>query len=109
MAPAESPAALLRISVAACTAPGVVHEVPLLLPAGATVAQALQMSGLWTGPLTGLGETPQDARGLHVGVWGRAARLEAPLRDLDRVELYRPLLVDPKEARRLRYRRAPKR
>ena len=38
-----------------------------------------------------------------VGVWGRLAPPAQPLRDLDRVELYRPLQVDPKEARRLRY------
>jgi len=31
--------------------------------------------------------------------------LEAPLRERDRVEIYRPLQVDPKEARRLRYRK----
>ena len=43
---------------------------------------------------------------LQVGVWGRKCDVTAVLRDRDRVELYRPLTVDPKEARRLRYKRA---
>ena len=39
-----------------------------------------------------------------LGIWGRAQLPSEPLRDRDRVEVYRPLPVDPKEARRLRYR-----
>jgi len=42
-------------------------------------------------------------RGLKVGIWGRTRSLDTPLRDMDRVEVYRALKVDPKEARRLRY------
>ena len=41
-----------------------------------------------------------------MGVWGRACEPGQVLRDRDRVECYRPLTVDPKEARRLRHRRA---
>jgi hypothetical protein len=41
---------------------------------------------------------------LKVGVWGRLRPLDACLRERDRIEVYRPLTVDPKEARRLRYR-----
>jgi hypothetical protein len=40
---------------------------------------------------------------LRVGVWGRVRPLGTPLRERDRIEVYRPLTVDPKEARRLRY------
>lgn len=47
------------------------------------------------------GVAPLDA--LHVGIWGRARPLTTPLRERDRIEVYRPLTVDPKEARRLRY------
>ena len=43
---------------------------------------------------------------LSVGVWGRRCALAAGLRDRDRVAIYRPLTVDPKQARRLRYKRA---
>ena len=42
---------------------------------------------------------------LKAGIWSRVRDLSTPLRDLDRVEIYRPLQVDPKEARRLRYKR----
>ncbi|MDO5639059.1 MAG: RnfH family protein [Neisseria sp.] len=37
-----------------------------------------------------------------LGIFGRAVKDDTVLRDKDRVEIYRPLLVDPKEARRLR-------
>ena len=40
---------------------------------------------------------------LRVGIWGRLRPLNTPLRERDRIEVYRPLTVDPKEARRLRY------
>ena len=39
-----------------------------------------------------------------IGVFGKLRALDAPLAHCDRVEIYRPLLVDPKEARRQRYR-----
>lgn len=40
---------------------------------------------------------------LRVGIWGRVRPLDTPLRERDRIEVYRPLTVDPKEARRQRY------
>jgi putative ubiquitin-RnfH superfamily antitoxin RatB of RatAB toxin-antitoxin module len=40
---------------------------------------------------------------LRIGIWGRVRALSTPLRERDRIEVYRPLTVDPKEARRLRY------
>ena len=94
MAPAE----LLRVEVAYCPQPGVTELVPLRLPAGATVADALQQSGL----------VPRHALTLEtvkVGVWSRVQDMHAVLRDLDRVEIYRPLRVDPKAARRQRSKR----
>lgn len=42
--------------------------------------------------------------GLAVALWGRACAPQQALRDGDRIELCRPLVVDPKEARRVRYR-----
>lgn len=96
MAPAEQRA--LRIEVVYCAQPGHTDRVSLSLPDGATLLDALAASGL-----------PQRhaiAEGrLLAGLWGRVRALHTPLRDLDRVELYRPLQVDPKEARRLRYKR----
>lgn len=42
---------------------------------------------------------------LCTGIWGRLRPLDTPLRERDRIEVYRPLTVDRKEARRLRYAR----
>lgn len=93
MAPAD---ALLRVEVVFCPGPGQDERVALCLPAGATVSDALQASGL----LQRHGLQPD---GLLVGVWCKARDGAMPLRDRDRVEIYRPLTVDPKQARRLRY------
>ncbi len=68
------------------------------LPAGSSVADALRASG-W------LEAHGLDLDTLRCGVWGRVQPLDHPLRDGDRIELYRPLTVDPKEARRLRYKK----
>ena len=98
MAPAEMPA-MLDIEVAYSPAPRQVDRVALTLPAGSTVAQALQASGL----LARHGLLLDDT--LSVGVWMKARPLETVLRPNDRVEIWRPLTVDPKEARRQRYRK----
>ena len=100
MARAET-AADLRVEVVYCPAPGQIDQTRLRLPAGASVADALRASGV-------LDRHPvlaADGAEPRVGVWCRVAPLDTALRDQDRVELYRPLTVDPKEARRLRYRR----
>jgi putative ubiquitin-RnfH superfamily antitoxin RatB of RatAB toxin-antitoxin module len=94
MAPAE-----LSVDVVYAAAPHDVRQVSLQLSAGSTVADALRASRL----LDGLSAEQADA--LQAGIWGRAAALDTPLRDGDRVELTRALRVDPKEARRQRYRR----
>jgi putative ubiquitin-RnfH superfamily antitoxin RatB of RatAB toxin-antitoxin module len=74
-----------------------VYEEVLQLPAGTTLAQALQGSRLAAQfPALDLAQAP-------VGVWGRKASREMVLRDRDRVEVYRPLRVDPKVARRERF------
>jgi len=70
----------------------------LTLPEGSTVADALRESGLAR-------EFPEiDPEAGGVGIYGRRVRLDEPLRDLDRIEILRPLVADPKEARRARAR-----
>jgi len=61
---------------------------------GATVADAIRMSGL--------GDSFPDARldELQVGVWGRPVDRTHQLQSGDRVEIYRSLEIDPREARR---------
>jgi len=70
------------------------------LPVGARVRDALQQSGLLER------HSQIDLERHKVGVWGKWRGLDEPLRDRDRVEIYRPLAVDPKEARRRRQREA---
>jgi uncharacterized protein len=97
MAPADT----LRVEVVYCPGPGLVDQTALNLAPGSTVADALKASGV----MSRHGLSPET---VDVGVWCRVAAQDAQLRDRDRVEIYRPLLVDPKEARRQRYkRRAP--
>lgn len=88
----------LRVEVAYSPAAGHVERLPLTLPSGSTVRDAIERSGL----LPAHPELSLEA--LAVGVWGTLKTLGEPLRDQDRVEVYRPLLVDPKEARRQRHR-----
>ena len=66
------------------------------LPLGATVEQAIRQSGL----LERYAEISLATA--PVGVFGKSVTLDAVLRAGDRVEIYRPLTVDPKEARRRR-------
>ena len=71
------------------------------LPAGSTLRQALLQCGAFQ-EFPDLAE--QLATGqLTAGIWSRAAKAEQVLADQDRVEIYRPLRVDPKVARRERF------
>lgn len=86
----------VQVVVAWSPAPREVREAALDLPAGSTVAQALTAAGWRQDP----GMSTPD-----VGVWGRKTPLGQVLRENDRVEVYRALVVDPKVARRERFRR----
>jgi putative ubiquitin-RnfH superfamily antitoxin RatB of RatAB toxin-antitoxin module len=76
-------------------------SVTLLVPAGTTVEQAIRRSGL-------LERFPEiDLTRDRIGIYSRWVRLDAVLREGDRIEVYRPLAADPKEVRRQRaHRRA---
>jgi putative ubiquitin-RnfH superfamily antitoxin RatB of RatAB toxin-antitoxin module len=77
---------------------GAIDETALELRAGATLVDALRASGI-------LERHPGiDLARPMFGIWGRSMPLEQPLKANDRVEVYRPLAVDPKEARRRRQR-----
>ena len=94
---ADRSASRVLVTVAFSPATQIVNEVRLRLESGATVGDALQMSGLAQ-------QHPEVALdSLRCGVWGRPCGRDTVLRDGDRVELYRPLQVDPKEARRRRH------
>lgn len=66
------------------------------LPLGSTVRQAIEASGV-------LNKYPEiDLTKNKLGVFAKLAKPDAPLRDQDRVEIYRPLIADPKEVRKQR-------
>jgi uncharacterized protein len=98
MARAED--AALTVQVVYAAAPHQVERVVLTLPVGSTVADAVAASGMLErhGLLLGTGVTP--------AVWGRQAAESQLLREDDRVELLRPLQVEPKELRRQRQRQS---
>lgn len=74
-----------------------VLECTLVLAEGSCVVDALRASTV----VAGLEAEEIDL--LEVGIWGRPSSSSALLRDRDRIELCRPLLVDPKVARRARF------
>lgn len=69
---------------------------PLRLVHGARIADALEEAALTDAGLD------LAAQPLRVGIFGREVALDSPLRDGDRVELYRPLRCDPRAQRRER-------
>ncbi|WKB53215.1 RnfH family protein [Eleftheria terrae] len=78
--------------------PGQAEVVAVEVAPGSTVLHVLRASGM-------LARHPEiDLATQRVGIWGRLRSLSDPVRDRDRIEIYRALKVDPKEARRLRYR-----
>ena len=74
----------------------------LRVPAGASVADALQLAAL-DPDFAGV-----DLANSAFGIFGKPARGDQLLRQGDRIEIYRPLAADPKEARRARARQAHK-
>lgn len=68
----------------------------LQVPADATVETVIRQSGF-------LERFPEiDLKANRVGIFGKATTLAATLNDGDRIEIYRPLIADPKEARKRR-------
>lgn len=86
----------MRVELVWSPAPRQVLEVALELPDGSRVSDAIAASG-WLQQHPALSPLP------GVGIWGRKATQEHLLEDGDRVEIYRPLRVDPKVARRERF------
>jgi putative ubiquitin-RnfH superfamily antitoxin RatB of RatAB toxin-antitoxin module len=86
-----------RLSIEVCYASaGEQALIGVELPAGASLQQALDASGI-------LRRFPQIDLGTQkVGVFGKLKPLDTVLADHDRVEIYRPLLVDPKVSRQRR-------
>lgn len=74
-------------------------EIPLSVEESCTVAMAIRRSGL-------LEQFPElELSAVTVGIYSRKVALDDLLQAGDRIEIYRPLQIDPKEARRLRIQR----
>ncbi|MDD0809953.1 RnfH family protein [Curvibacter sp. RS43] len=87
----------INIEIAYSPRPREVLVRGLRIDASASVMQALRSSGL-------LADCPElDLTCLTVSVWGRKTPMNQALREGDRIELCRPLVVDPKVARRERF------
>ena len=70
--------------------------ISLEVDAGTTVEEAIKLSGV-------LEQFPEiDLAQNKTGVFGKIAKPDTELREMDRVEIYRPLIADPKESRRKR-------
>ena len=66
------------------------------VPVGASVRQAIELSAVLAQyPDINLSENT-------VGIFSKRCNLDTKLQDGDRIEIYRPLIIDPKDARRLR-------
>ena len=87
----------LRVSVAVAL-PDRQEVIELELPDGSRVGDAIDAARLSHHfPTVDFGTA-------RVGIWSRPCAVDTPLRDGDRVEIYRPLTIDPKQARRARAR-----
>jgi putative ubiquitin-RnfH superfamily antitoxin RatB of RatAB toxin-antitoxin module len=73
-------------------------EVTLKVPVGTTAREAIARSGI------AAKHSGVDWDAVAVGIFGKRAPISTELRDHDRVEIYRPLIADPKQARRKRAR-----
>ncbi len=73
---------------------------PVKIPAGSTVEQAIQASGLLEL------RRDIDLSQNKVGIFSRPVKLTDEVEQGDRIEIYRPLIADPKELRRQRAERA---
>lgn len=88
---------MARVELVWSPAAGEVQQRWLEVGEGATLESALRACADF------MAAQPLPLDQLRLGIWGRVRPLHTLLRDRDRIEVYRPLTVDPKEARRQRY------
>ncbi|MBD9357719.1 RnfH family protein [Methylomonas albis] len=68
----------------------------LEVPEGSTIAEAIELSGVLT-------QYPEiDLESQKVGIFGKLAKLDAPVKEGDRVEIYRKITADPAQVQRRR-------
>jgi len=86
-----------RIAIQICYArPDRQFLLDCVVAAGTTLLQAVQESGI-------VQQAPDiDVSVMKVGIYGKLKTLDTVLREHDRIEIYRPLIADPKDSRRRR-------
>jgi putative ubiquitin-RnfH superfamily antitoxin RatB of RatAB toxin-antitoxin module len=89
----------VKVTIAYSPAPRQVLEWTIDVSLGCSARQAITQSGL----LSEFADLTLDE--LNAGIWGKRLSLNHMLKDQDRIEIYRTLLVDPKLARRERFKR----
>jgi uncharacterized protein len=99
--PTAHAAAPLHITVCYSPVARLVHTLELVLPQGACVNDAVALCA--TDARFAAAVDTHASVALHYAIWGTKATAKQPLHDLDRLELCRPLRVDPKVARRERF------
>lgn len=68
----------------------------LEVPEGSTISEAIELSGV-------LAQYPEiDLESQKVGIFGKLAKLDAPVKEGDRVEIYRKITADPAQVQRRR-------
>lgn len=83
---------MVKVELVYIPAEGEAVHLHLSLEAGATVAKALEVSGLFV--------TNPETRDMRVGIFAKQVSLDKLLKSGDRIEVYRPLTLDPMEKRR---------
>jgi putative ubiquitin-RnfH superfamily antitoxin RatB of RatAB toxin-antitoxin module len=75
------------------------HIIPIDVAPGSTIAEAIKNSGI-------LEDFPEiDLSKQQIGVFSKARTLQDKVKEGDRIEIYRALIIDPKEARRVKARK----
>lgn len=86
---------MINVTVAYCT-PSAVHAIDVRVAPGSTIAEAIRQSRI-------LERCPEiNLEVNQVGIFNKLRGPGTPVREGDRIEIYRPLIADPKTARRRR-------
>ena len=83
---------MLKVELVYITSEHKLIQLVLELAPGATVSDALIRSGIY--------QSHPETKGLAIGIYAKQVALDTMLKTGDRIELYRPLALDPKETRR---------
>ena len=94
---ANAPPGMIDVELVYAPPGALVTEI-LQVPVGTSIGRAIEQSGV-------IARHPELAtQSLKIGIFGRRVAASTILREFDRIEIYRPLIADPKQVRRARAR-----